>query len=103
MSAITSSGKRSRIPRGVAAFEHYYVGIDSLDQIATKDDRVCVLNISGGESRTVTPVSHVYSGGNIACGTMPGRSGSVMIIFSAHSTAAAIGGAILALKISGRE
>ncbi|HEC15419.1 MAG TPA: CoA-binding protein [Sedimenticola sp.] len=78
MSSITSSGKRSRIPRGVAAFEHYYVGIDSLEQIATKEDRVCVLNILGGESRTVTPVSHVYSGGNIVCGTMPGRSGSVM-------------------------
>jgi len=78
MSSQTVSTKRSRIPRGVAAFEHYYVGIDSLADLATKDDRVCVLNISGGESRTVTPVSHVYSGGNIVCGTMPGRSGSVM-------------------------
>ncbi|VAX11814.1 Succinyl-CoA ligase [ADP-forming] alpha chain [hydrothermal vent metagenome] len=78
MSSLTSAGKRSQIPRGVAAFEHYYVGIDSLDQIANKDDRVCVLNISGGESRTVTPVSHVYSGGNIVCGTMPGRSGTIM-------------------------
>jgi succinyl-CoA synthetase alpha subunit len=78
MSSQTLATKRSRIPRGVAAFEHYYVGIDSLAEIATKEDRVCVLNISGGESRTVTPVSHVYSGGNIVCGTMPGRSGSVM-------------------------
>ncbi len=78
MSSLTSSGKHSRTPRGVAAFEHYYVGIDSLDQIANKSDRVCVLNIAGGESRTVTPVSHVYSGGNIVCGTMPGRSGTVM-------------------------
>ncbi|MEO5363754.1 MAG: CoA-binding protein [Magnetococcus sp. DMHC-8] len=56
----------------------YYVGIRSLAQMATKEDRVCVLNIMGGESSTVTPVSHVYSGGNIVCGTMPGRSGSVM-------------------------
>ncbi len=78
MSPLTSSGKHSRIPRGVAAFEHYYVGIDSLEQVATPEDRVCVLNIAGGESRTVTPVSHVYSGGNIVCGTMPGRSGTSM-------------------------
>ena len=64
--------------RGEAAFSQYFVGIRSLADIATKDDRVCVLNILGGESRTVTPTSHVYSGGNIVCGTMPGRSGSVM-------------------------
>lgn len=65
-------------PQGVAAFPHYYVGINSLTELATKDDRVCVLNITGGESRTVTPVSHVYSDGNIICGTAPGRSGSKM-------------------------
>ncbi len=65
-------------PQGVAAFPHYYVGINSLTELATKDDRVCVLNITGGESRTVTPVSHVYSGGNIICGTAPGRSGTKM-------------------------
>ncbi len=65
-------------PQGVAAFPHYYVGINSLKELATKEDRVCVLNITGGESRTVTPVSHVYSGGNIVCGTAPGRSGSKM-------------------------
>ncbi len=64
-----------RLLHGVAAFKYYYVGIDSLEQLATRDDRVCVLNILGGESRTVTPVSHVYSGGNIVCGTSPGRSG----------------------------
>ncbi|MBF0162621.1 MAG: CoA-binding protein [Magnetococcales bacterium] len=63
--------------RGEGAFP-YYVGIRSLADIATKADRVCVLNIMGGESTTVTPVSHAYSGGNIVCGTMPGRSGSVM-------------------------
>ena len=63
---------------GEKEFNHYYVGINSLADIATSKDRVCVLNILGGESRTVTPTSHVYSGGNIVCGTMPGRSGSVM-------------------------
>ena len=65
-------------PQGVKAFPHYFVGIDSLADFAVKEDRVCVLNITGGESRGVTPVSHVYSGGNIVCGTAPGRSGSVM-------------------------
>jgi succinyl-CoA synthetase alpha subunit len=56
----------------------YYVGVHSLADMATKEDRVCVLNILGGESKTVTPTSHEFSGGNIVCGTMPGRSGSVM-------------------------
>lgn len=64
--------------RGIPAFPHYFVGIDSLAQLATRDDRICVLNILGGESRTVTPVSHVYSGGNVVCGVQPGRSGSVL-------------------------
>ncbi|MGN7612560.1 CoA-binding protein [Magnetococcales bacterium HHB-1] len=63
--------------RGEAEFP-YYVGIKSLDEIATKEDRICVINILGGESRTVTPVSHSFSGGNIVCGTMPGRSGTMM-------------------------
>lgn len=63
---------------GIAAFPHYYVGIDSLADLATATDRVCVLNILGNESKSVTPTSHVYSGGNIVCGTMPGRSGSVL-------------------------
>jgi len=62
----------------VDAFPHYYVGINSLAEMATCEDRVCVLNILGNESRTVTPVSHVYSNGNIVCGTMPGRAGSVL-------------------------
>ncbi len=65
-------------PNGVDAFPHFYVGINSLAEIATKEDRVCVLNILGNESRGVTPTSHVYSGGNIVCGTMPGRAGSVL-------------------------
>ena len=62
---------------GVKKFP-YYVGVNSLKQIATREDRVCVLNILGNESRTVTPVSHIYSGGNIVFGTMPGRSGQAL-------------------------
>jgi succinyl-CoA synthetase alpha subunit len=56
----------------------YFVGIESLAQIATRDDRVCVLNILGGESSEVTPVGHAYSGGNVVCGTSPGRQGQVL-------------------------
>src|SRR6185436_14728990 len=63
--------------QGVGSFK-YYVGISSLDQIATRDDRVCVLNILGGESSDVTPVGHVYSGGNVVFGTSPGRAGQVL-------------------------
>lgn len=59
---------------GIEKFK-YYVGIKSLADIATKDDRICVLNITGNESRSVTPVSHAYSGGNIVFGTSPGRRG----------------------------
>ena len=56
----------------------YFVGINSLAEIATREDRVCVLNILGDESRDVTPVSHAYSGGNIVFGTSPGRRGEVL-------------------------
>ncbi|MDM0108720.1 CoA-binding protein [Variovorax sp. J22R24] len=56
----------------------YHVGISSLTQVASRDDRVCVLNILGGESSDVTPVSHVYSGGNVVCGTAPGKGGAVL-------------------------
>ena len=56
----------------------YHVGISSLTQVASRDDRVCVLNILGGESSEVTPTSHVYSGGNVVCGTAPGKGGSVL-------------------------
>jgi len=62
---------------GIGPFK-YYVGIQSLAHIATREDRVCVLNILGGESSDVTPVSHAYSGGNIAFGTSPGRRGQVL-------------------------
>ena len=48
--------------QGVGDFK-YFVGISSLAQIATRQDRVCVLNILGGESSEVTPVGHEYSGG----------------------------------------
>ena len=57
---------------------HYFVGIDSLAELATARDRVCVLNILGNESKGVTPVSHAYSGGNIVFGTSPGRRGDVL-------------------------
>ena len=63
--------------KGIEGFK-YFVGIDSLDEVVKKDDKVCVLNILGGESRTVTPISHEYSGGNIVFGTSPGREGQVL-------------------------
>jgi hypothetical protein len=56
----------------------YYVGLSSLTEIASRDDRVCVLNILGGESSEVTPVSHAYSGGNVVFGTAPGKGGAVL-------------------------
>ncbi len=70
-------GQNFMHPRGEKEFP-YFVGIHSLADLATKDDRVCVLNILGGESSTVTPISHEFSGGNIVCGVQPGRSGAVM-------------------------
>ncbi len=62
------------LTRGIAEFP-YFLGIRSLADVATRADRVCVLNILGGESRQVTPVCHVFSGGNVAFGTSPGRAG----------------------------
>jgi succinyl-CoA synthetase alpha subunit len=56
----------------------YFVGISSLAQVASREDRVCVLNILGGESTDVTPVSHAYSGGNVVFGTAPGKGGQVL-------------------------
>jgi len=64
--------------RGIQEFPHFFVGLGSLAQLATRDDRICVLNILGNESRVVTPTSHAYSGGNIVCGVQPGRSGAVL-------------------------
>jgi len=63
--------------QGAGEFK-YFVGISSLSQIATRDDRVCVLNILGGESSEVTPVGHAWSGGNVVFGTSPGRRGQVL-------------------------
>jgi succinyl-CoA synthetase alpha subunit len=63
--------------KGVGDFK-YHVGISSLAQIASREDRVCVLNILGGESSDVTPVSHAYSGGNVVFGTAPGKGGAVL-------------------------
>ena len=63
--------------QGVGDFK-YHVGIGSLAQVATQADRVCVLNILGGESSDVTPVGHAYSGGNVVFGTSPGRRGQVL-------------------------
>lgn len=56
----------------------YYLGIRSLADVATREDRVCVLNLMGGESRQVTPTSHAFSGGNVVFGTSPGRAGSAL-------------------------
>ena len=63
--------------QGVEGFP-YYLGINSLADVATRQDRVVVLNVMGGESRQVTPTSHAFSGGNVVFGTSPGRSGQVL-------------------------
>jgi len=63
--------------QGIERFK-YFVGIRSLADIATREDRVCVLNILGNESRAVAPTSHAYSRGNIVFGTSPGRRGEVL-------------------------
>jgi len=53
----------------------YFVGIHSLEELVTKESKVCVINILGNESRKVTPVSHEYSNENIVAGVQYGRSG----------------------------
>lgn len=53
----------------------YYVGVNSLDEIANKDSRCVVMNLLGGESKGVTPTSHEFSGGNIVAGVQYGKSG----------------------------
>src|SRR6266498_5621283 len=63
--------------KGIEGFP-YYVGVNSLSEVAARTDRVCVLNILGGESRQVTPVSHAFSGGNVVFGTSPGRRSQVL-------------------------
>src|SRR5580698_616605 len=58
-------------------FENTFA-IKSLADLATKNDRVCVLNILGKESKGVTPISHAYSGGNVVFGTSPGKRGETL-------------------------
>jgi succinyl-CoA synthetase alpha subunit len=53
----------------------WFVGIHSLEELANRQSRVCVINILGSESRKATPVSHVYSGGNVVAGVQYGRRG----------------------------
>jgi len=62
---------------GIGAFP-YYVGINSLSELATPQDKVVVLNILGKESSGVTPISHEYSGGNVVFGTGPGKAGKFL-------------------------
>ena len=64
--------------QGVGDFP-FYCGINSLSELATKDDRCVVLNILGKESSGVTPISNDYSGGNIVFGTGPGKSGKSLM------------------------
>lgn len=53
----------------------WFVGVHSLEELATRESRACVINILGSESRSVTPVSHEYSGGNVVAGVQYGRRG----------------------------
>lgn len=53
----------------------YFVGVQSLHELVNKHSRVCIMNIRGTESSTVTPVSHAYSGGNVVAGVQYGESG----------------------------
>ncbi|CAG0982609.1 Succinate--CoA ligase [ADP-forming] subunit alpha [Geobacteraceae bacterium] len=52
----------------------YFVGVQSLHELANKHSRVCIMNIRGTESSLVTPVSHAYSGGNVVAGVQYGES-----------------------------
>lgn len=56
----------------------YYVGAQNLEDLANKNSRVAIMNILGGESSQVTPVSHAYSGNNVVAGVQYGRGGSEM-------------------------
>lgn len=55
----------------------YFVGVYSLEELVTKESKVCVINILGTESRKVTPVSHQYSGANVVAGVQYGRRGEL--------------------------
>lgn len=52
----------------------YFVGVQSLHELVNKHSRVCIMNIRGTESASVTPVSHAYSGGNVVAGVQYGES-----------------------------
>jgi len=56
----------------------YFVGVESLEDLANKNSRVVIMNILGGESSKVTPVSHTYSGNNVVAGVQYGKGGEVM-------------------------
>lgn len=56
---------------------NYYVGVKSLEQLVNKKNKVCIMNILGGESSKVTPISHEYSGGNVVAGVQYGRPGKL--------------------------
>lgn len=56
----------------------YFVGAQTLEDLANKNSKVVIMNILGGESSKVTPVSHTYSGGNVVAGVQYGRAGEVM-------------------------
>lgn len=53
----------------------YFVGAQSLHDLANRRSRVCVMNILGTESAQVTPMSHVFSGGNVVAGVQYGSTG----------------------------
>ncbi|MDH4198892.1 MAG: CoA-binding protein [Spirochaetia bacterium] len=56
----------------------FYVGVKSLEDLANKNSRVVIMNIMGGESSKVTPVSHAYSGGNVVAGVQYGKAGEIV-------------------------
>lgn len=53
----------------------YFVGAQSLHELANSHSRVCVMNILGTESSQVSPLSHVFSGGNVVAGVQYGSVG----------------------------
>ena len=54
-----------------------FIGVSNLSQIASKNDKVLIMNILGNESRKVTPISHAFSGGNVVAGVQYGRAGKL--------------------------
>jgi succinyl-CoA synthetase alpha subunit/citrate synthase len=56
----------------------YFVGAQSLHDLANRRSRVCVMNILGTESAQVTPLSHAFSGGNVVAGVQYGSTGEVL-------------------------